>query len=85
MRLVRGQVGQEWRRLAVDQAKEVCVMAGAERQASAANDFEFGPAWSGNRCCGKPVGCTNVSSGCQMLNHPWKRRLLPVGEKKTDD
>lgn len=43
------------------------------------DEFEFGPAWSGNRCCGKPVGCTNTTSGCRMRNHPWKRRVLGTG------
>lgn len=36
--------------------------------------FGFGPAWARNTtCCGKPVGCTNMSGQCRMLNHPWKR------------
>lgn len=34
----------------------------------------LGPAWArGTRCCGKPVGCTNMGEGCRMLNHPWKQ------------
>lgn len=37
-------------------------------------EFHMGPAWvQGSQCCGKPVGCTNMSDQCRMLNHPWKR------------
>ncbi len=36
--------------------------------------FGFGPEWArGTTCCGKPVGCTNMSGQCRMLGHPWKR------------
>lgn len=36
--------------------------------------FGFGPEWArGTACCGKPVGCTNMSGQCRMLGHPWKR------------
>ena len=37
-------------------------------------EFGLGPRWAwGGTCCGKPVGCTNMSDQCRMLNHPWKR------------
>ncbi len=36
--------------------------------------FGLGPAWAWDtQCCGKPVGCTNVSSQCRMQGHLWKR------------
>jgi len=36
----------------------------------------LGPAWArATTCCGKPVGCTNMSDQCRMRNHPWKRWL----------
>lgn len=39
--------------------------------------FAFGPAWArGTLCCGKPVGCTNMSDQCVLRNHPWKRHNL---------
>ena len=35
----------------------------------------YGPAWARHTtCCGKPVGCTNMSAQCLMRNHPWKQR-----------
>lgn len=34
----------------------------------------YGPAWARNTtCCGKPIGCTNMSAQCLMRNHPWKQ------------
>ncbi len=37
--------------------------------------FGFGPEWARDTgCCGKPVGCTNMSPACLMRGHPWKRR-----------
>ena len=34
----------------------------------------LGPAWArATQCCGKPVGCTNMSEQCRMTGHPWKR------------
>ena len=42
--------------------------------AAPAVSFGLGPAWARNtQCCGKPVGCTNMSGQCRMLGHPWKR------------
>jgi hypothetical protein len=36
--------------------------------------FGLGPEWARDTtCCAKPVGCTNMSGQCRMLNHPWKR------------
>lgn len=43
--------------------------------------FAMGPAWTaGSQCCGKPVGCTNMSDQCSMTNHPWKQRNVKTSE-----
>jgi hypothetical protein len=35
----------------------------------------FGPDWASDTgCCGKPVGCTNLTEACLMRRHWWKRR-----------
>jgi hypothetical protein len=50
--------------------------------------FTYGPAWAaGTRCCGKPVGCTNMSDDCVMRHHPWKARNVadPPGIESDPD
>jgi hypothetical protein len=43
------------------------------------SDFAFGPAWARDTgCCGKPVGCTNMTGACLMRRHWWKQRYAQV-------
>jgi len=66
------------RAAAADRVKSFPSDEGAKLEVPAVS-FTFGPEWARDTgCCGKPIGCTNMSPACLMRGHPWKRwhRLL---------